>query len=380
MHLPLQGFTVLDIGTLTPGKYCTFLLADLGASVLRIERPVAVRESISDEDLVLNRNKRSMTLNLRHADGRAILYRLAKTADVVLESSRPGVAQRLEIDYERLSSINPGVVYCSLSGFGQDGPYRLLPAYDLMFLGMSGVLQALVGDRQAPMVPGLYLADTVSGLMATIGIVTALVPRQKSGEGCYLDLSMLDSTFSILAVSQGMQRDTAGGHENEVTGASPAYNVYQTSDQRYIVLGIGRPVSWEALCHELGRPDLITQQAATGQEREAVHRFLRDTFKTASAAAWIERLRACDIEISPVNTLDEAYADPQLVARGMVLNTSHPDAGDSRQIAGPLGSLNRGAPGEISPAPTVGQHTDEVLLELGYQAPDIAQMRTGGII
>jgi CoA:oxalate CoA-transferase len=208
MNPPLAGISVLDIGTLTPGKFCTAILADMGASVLRVERPAASR-TLVEEDLVLNRGKKSMTLDLRAAAGKEVLCRLAELNDVVLESYRPGVARRLGIDYDALKGRNPHLVYCSLSGFGQDGPCANRPGYDLQFVAASGLLSALAGAAKPPSVPGAYLSDAVSGLMAAVAISAALVRQQKTAAGCYIDLAMLDSVFSLLSVSHGILRPDA---------------------------------------------------------------------------------------------------------------------------------------------------------------------------
>lgn len=384
MAAPLQGISVLDVGTLTPGKYCTFLLADMGARVLRIERPPSVPGSITDEDLVLNRNKRSITLNLRDDAGKAVLDRLAKDADVLLEGYRPSTARRIGLTYEILKSLNPGLVYCSLSGFGQSGPYSERAAFDLIFLGLSGALRALVGSGGPLIVPGLYLADMVSGLMATIGIVSALVPQQKTGEGRYLDLAMLDSVFSILAVSQGVRRSSEG-EEGDAGGAasfgnSPCYDVYETCDDAHIVLGIGREASWKRLCETLDRPDLVEHQWAGEPKRTEVARFLEETFKTARADEWVERLEKLDIEICRLNSPREAFADRQIVAREMVTDTDHPLAGQVHLVSSPFNYGTDKVGSDTRPAPTVGQDTEEILRELDYGDAAIQRMKENGAI
>jgi crotonobetainyl-CoA:carnitine CoA-transferase CaiB-like acyl-CoA transferase len=382
MPSPLRGLEILDIGTLTPGKFCTFLLADLGASVLRIERPSGKPTPVSTEDLLLNRNKRSMTLNLREDAGREVLYRLAERADVVLESYRPGVAERIGIGYERLQELNGGLVYCSLSGFGQDGPHRLRPAYDLIFMGMSGFLQALVGAGKAPVVPRTYPADAVSGLVAGFGIAVALLERERTGRGVHLDLAMLDSVFSTLAISHGLERSDGEppGAEAEQEAESALYTAYETSDGRFIVLGAVRPASCQALFQELGRPELGDRAWSAGGKDAEVARFLNEEFKTATAEAWLERLAKLDIEIARVNTPAEAFVDSQLVSRGMVIETSHPAAGPLKQIGNPIrfaGETTREAP---APAPAMGQDTAEVLGELGYEPSQISNLREEGVV
>jgi alpha-methylacyl-CoA racemase len=378
MNPPLAGISVLDIGTLTPGKFCTAMLADMGASVLRVERPAASRD-LADEDLLFNRGKKLMTLDLRAEAGREILCRLAELNDVVFEGYRPGVTRRLGIDYEVLKDRNPRLVYCSLSGFGQDGPCANRPGYDLQFVAASGVLSAFAGAGNPPAVPGAYLSDAVSGLTATVAICAALVRQQKIGAGCYIDLAMLDSVFLLLSVSHGILRP---GHAREEANpaASPFYNIYETRDGRYLALGAIRPDSCKALCRELGRPELGERQPANAGERAELFAFLSQAFRRATAAEWVSRLAALDIEIAAVNTPQQAFTDPQLVARGLVVDAVHPRAGRFQRIGNPIGFKPERGEGQQTAAPTPGQNTEEVLRELGYASAAIARLREQGVI
>ena len=381
MKQPFQGIEILDLATLTPGKYCTYLLADLGASVLRVERPAASSSAISSEDLVLNRGKRSLTLNLRSDEGRELLYRLAERSDVVIESNRPGVAKRLGVDYERLKQQADRLIYCSLSGFGQDGPYSRRPAHDLIFMALSGALHALVGRHAPPFPPGLYLADAVSGLTAAFAISTALLHRERNGEGAYLDLAMFDSIFSLLATSHGLQRlsETSTVDEAE-TWSSPLYRVYETSDGRHLALAAIREASCRALFEALGREDLAAQAWSSGDAASRVEEFLERTFKSATASEWTERLAPLDIEIAPVLSPKEAFSNPQLAARHMLIETMHPEAGALREIGSPLRAWSRGRSDAPEPAPRVGADTDVVLQDLGLSESDTARLRDAGVV
>jgi crotonobetainyl-CoA:carnitine CoA-transferase CaiB-like acyl-CoA transferase len=376
VRAPLAGIEVLDLGTLTPGKYCTFLLADLGAKVLRVERPRDRSERLSDEDLLLNRGKRSLTLDLRDAAGRAVFARLAERADVVIEGSRPGVAERIGVDHARLAERNPRLVYCSLSGFGQDGPNRLRPAYDLIFMALSGALQATFGRDATPRPPGLYLADTCSGLMAAFAIAVALLARERDGEGRYLDLAMFDSVFSLLSTSHGVQR--AGHRPVEGVGA-PLYDVYEAADGRRIALGAIRPASCAALFEALGRPELAPR-AFSPDAAEEIATFLSGAFAGATGAEWSERLGALDIEIGEVRTPEEAFDDAQLAFRGMVLDVDHPQAGRLRQIGSPLRAGAAEPQEPPRPAPAIGADSDDVLRELGLSAAEISRLRDAGVV
>ncbi|MBW1681712.1 MAG: CoA transferase [Deltaproteobacteria bacterium] len=202
-NLPLGGIRVLDLGTMTPGKYCTHLLSDLGADVIRIERHFAASIQIDDEDLILNRNKRSIALNLSTDEAKQVFYKLAQSADVILESHRPGVTSRMGVDYETIKKTNPRIIYCSLSGFGQDGPYAHLPAFDVVFMAIGGLLGLTAEKGQPPRVPRIYVSDAASGLLAAVGILTALVARQRTGLGQFVDIAMLDGVLSVLSTVSG---------------------------------------------------------------------------------------------------------------------------------------------------------------------------------
>jgi crotonobetainyl-CoA:carnitine CoA-transferase CaiB-like acyl-CoA transferase len=375
MTLPLETINVLDMGTLTPGKYCTFLLGDLGAEVIRVERPAPRTPGsggLSDEDLILNRNKKSITLNLKVKEAKQVFYQLSQKADVILESYRPGVAKRMGVDYETIKNVNPQIIYCALSGYGQEGPYHQLPGFDIVFMAISGLLALVGGLNRPPIIPGLYLSDTATGLLATIGILTALLVRERTGKGQHLDISMLDGAFSWLALAYGNQYP--GQEPPVLMGPLPGYNVYQTKDGKYIALGIGRPQSWENLCQALDREDFIEYQWVMGEKREEIMSFLKRIFKTKSREEWLSQLQALDIEIGPVNTPLEAFFDPQILHRQMALEVNHPIKGKVRQVGIPIKFSE--TPGEIrGAAPLIGQDTQEALEGLGYTRKRIEQLR-----
>ena len=379
--LALEGIRILDLGTLTPGKYCTSLLADLGVDVIRVERPIpqdSQESQLSNEDLILNRNKRSITLNLRTEEAKQVFYQLSEKADVILEGYRPGVTKRMGIDYDTIRKINPRIIYCSLSGFGKDGPYSQLPAFDIVFMATSGLLSLIGGRHQPPIVPGLLLSDTAAGLFPTIGLLTALLSRERTGKGQFIDISMLDGAFSLLSISHGVQYPaTEASHKQEdpfLTGLLPGYNVYETKDAKYLALGIGRQQSWESLCQVIGREDYTGNQWETGEKGEEIRSFLKQTFKTKTRDEWLSQLRALDIEVGPVNTPEEAFADPQLLHRQMVLEVEHPTRGKTSQVGLPV-KLSE-TPAEVRrAAPLIGQDTEEILRELGYTQERIEGLR-----
>ncbi len=381
MGLALDGITVLDIGTLTPGKYCTFLLGDLGAEVIRIERPTPGDSPqsghLSDEDLILNRNKRSITLNLKTEEARQVFYQLLAKADVILESYRPGVTKRMGIDYDTIKQTHPRIVYCAISGYGQEGPYSQLPGFDLVFAAIGGLLSLIGGSQQPPPVPGVYLADTAAGMFSTVGILTALLARERTGRGQLVDISMLDAVVSWLSLGHGVQpadaRPDSKQDDPMASGQMPGYNTYRAGDARYLALGIGRQQSWESLCRVLKREDLIDHQAATGEKREEIVSFLEQTFLTRTREEWLELLRPLDIEVGPVNDPAEAFSDAQLLHRQMVLELDHPIRGKTRQVGLPV-KLSE-TPGAVrGVAPLIGQDTQEILKELGYAESGIEEL------
>ena len=379
--LPLEGIKILDLGTMTPGKYCTFILADLGAEVIRVERPVPRANSIDDEDLILNRNKRSLTLNLKEKQAKQIFLKLAQGADVILESQRPGSTARLGVDYESIREINPAIIYVSLSGFGQDGPYSQLPGFDMIFLALGGLLGLLGGKNNPPVVPGIWISDACSGLLAVVGILTALIARQNKGKGQYLDLAMLDSVLYLLATVSGFRKSSGEFAQEDMMNnpVSPGYNIYETADGKYLALGTFRPQSWRTLCQALDRSDLIDQQWAAGDKRVETISILQETFRTKNRDEWYQQLRDLDIEVAPVNSLREAFNNPQVLHRQMVMDVKHPIAGQIHQIGQPFKFSE--TPGQIKrPAPLIGQDTEAILMEMGYSEKNIGEFRAAEVI
>lgn len=379
--LPLEGIRVLDLGTMTPGKYCTFILADLGAEIIRVERPVSNSRSIDDEDLILNRNKRSLTLNLKEKQAKQIFHRLAQEANVIIESHRPGSTARLGVDYESIRKINPAIIYVSLSGFGQDGPYSQLPGFDMVFLAIGGLLGLLGGKNNPPVVPGIWVSDACSGLLAVVGILTALISHQNTGKGQYLDLAMLDSVLYLLATVSGFRKSSGEFAQEDMMDnpVSPGYNIYETADGKYLALGTFRPQSWRTLCQALDRSDLIDQQWAAGDKRAETISILQEAFRTKDRDEWYQQLRDLDIEVAPVNSLGETFDDPQVRHRQMVMDVEHPIAGQMRQIGQPFRFSE--TPERIKrPAPYIGQDTEAVLMEIGYSESEIRDFRAAEVI
>lgn len=394
--LPLDGVRVLDLSRLLPGGFCSLLLADFGADVLKVEdtgmgdyvRWAPPGYDGADESarsamfLALNRNKRSIRIDLKTDGGREVLLRLAREHDVLVESFRPGVLDRLGVGYDRLREENPGLVYCAITGFGQDGPHRDRSGHDLNYLALTGLLH-LTGDPDGPPVqPGGQIADLGGGaLMAAFGILAALRERDRSGEGQLVDVSMSDGALSWLAMvaarylADGIP-PTRGGEQ--LAGALICYRPYRCADGS-VALGALEPKFWAALCRGLEREDLIGRQfdppgSATQRELEAI-------FAGRTRAEWEAFAGEHDCCLAPVLGLDEALDSELVAARRMVVELDQPGvAGPVRQLGAPVKLSRTPAEPTRGPGPALGEHTDAVLAGLGYGADQIAALKAAGAV
>lgn len=388
----LQGIKVLDLTRLLPGAFCTQLLADYGADVLKIEQPgegdynrqfAPINKKESGSFLLLNRNKRSLTLNLKATEGRDIFIRLVREADVLVEGFRPGVMKRLGLDYEALRQHNHRLVYCSISGYGQDGPMAKASGHDLNYMAMTGALQLFGTPQSGPIVPGLSIADVGGGsLMAAFGIVAALNGRGRTGEGQFVDISMADGLVTWLcyhAADYLFSGVEPRGGERPFIGGAPCYNVYRCSDGRYISLGIIEDHFWHRFCDLIERPDLKAHQWPEGEEACRQHAAIAELFGAESRDTWVARLVGADIPASPVNTMAEAFAEPQLQHRQMLQHLEHPVEGRIPQLGFPI--KFSASPGAVRmPPPLLGQHNDAVLASLGYDQHAVTRLREQGVI
>ncbi len=375
----LGDVRVLDLSRQLPGPFCSMLLADLGADVVVVAAP---NDPMGVGIPLLGRNKRNLTLNLKDREGREIFDRLAVSADVVLEGFRPGVTVRLGIDYDTLRVRNPRLVYCSLSGYGQDGPYRDRVGHDINSLGYAGVLDLIGAAGGPPVIAGVQIADIGGGaLMAAVGILGALMARERTGRGQLVDVAMLDGSvawnvFHTLLYLVGGEVPERG--RTRLTGHHPCYAIYETRDGRHLTIGALEPHFWAALCRHFGREDFIETQYAEGAKREAMFAFFRDAFGRKTLAQWMTELGDKDVCIGPVNTLAEAFADPQVRHRRMAVEMDTP-AGRTTAIGLPI-KLSE-TPGALRTPPAgFGEHTDLILGELGYGTADIAALRARGVV
>ncbi len=378
-RLALAPLRLLDLSRQLPGPFCSAMLADLGMDVLVIASP---GDPFGTGIPFLGRNKRSMTLNLKSERGREIFLRLAAEADVVLEGFRPGVTQRLGIDYETLRQANPRLIYCAITGYGQDGPYRDRVGHDVNYLGYAGVLEFMGSAGGPPVIPGVQIADIGGGaLMAALGILAAVIARGQSGRGQMVDIAMLDGSVAwnayhtLLYLLSGQL--PARGRE-QLTGSYACYNVYETRDGRYVTVGAYEPHFWETLCRHFGREDFIAQQWSEGEARQEMIRFFRDAFREKTMAEWVAELGDEPICFGPVNRLDETFADPQVRHRKMVVEMPGP-AGPTLCLGTPL-KLSETPASLRTPPPVFGEHTGAVLRGLGYADAEIEQMRSAGVV
>jgi len=391
MMLALEGIRILDLSRLAPGPYCTMILADLGADVLKIEPPgsgIPFFAPPVEEDRwyaynAHDRNKRSMVLNLKTEEGRQIFHHLSEGADVVVEGFRPGAVKRLGVDYDTLKIKNPRIIYCSISGYGQREPYSHLPGHDPNYIAVTGALSLIGPKDNAPSLPPNLLADFAGGgLQAAVAILAALIVRARTGTGQYLDIAMLDGVMSLMA-SEMSQYFISGKvprrGETWNTGGEPWGGVYETKDGGYISVAAGEPHFRQNLCKALGCDDLIPDQNATGKKRVEIFRRFKKAFLLKKRDEWFDLLIKADVPAGPVNSLEEAVNNEHILHRRMVIEVEHPIFGTVRQV-GIIPTLSE-TPGQVRHLGVKpGEHTAEVLTSLGYTQEDMDRLRGKGVI
>lgn len=398
-HLPLAGVKVADFSRLLPGPWCAQLLADFGAEVIKVEQPgigdYARHNPPNYKDTSVyfnsvNTNKRAITLDLSSEEGREVAYRLFKTSDVVLESFRPGVTGKLKIDYAAAKAVNPGLVYCSISGYGQDGPLARVPGHDLVIQSMTGLMGMDLEREPLPSVPGFQSADYAAAAMAAIGVLAALTRRKDSGEGCYLDLSMFDSLMymSNIVLTGGMSR--LAGQDGlpmlEAFGGNPRYNTYQCKDGKPVAVSLLEAHNWAQFCRVIGRDDLIFEDEGfedrhsdhgerAGLFREAIEAYCKSHDRAVMLAVMEEH----QIPISAINAPDEALAEPVVAARGNIEYYDHPTEGRVPHLVSPFARAGLTRAGRTA-APDLGADNDSVLADLGYTADERETLKKAGVV
>jgi len=397
MQRPLEGIRVLDLTNVLAGPFCCHQLAHMGAEVIKVEAPGRgdlARQLGADPELskknmgisflAQNAGKKSVTLNLKHPEGKKLLKQLVETADVLVENFRPGVMNRLELGYDVLREVNPKLIYCAISGFGQDGPWLHRPAYDQIIQGASG-LMSITGDTQsAPLRAGYPIADTIGGLTAALAISGALNAPQR---GTFIDVSMLEATIATMgwAVSNyliGGIEPTANGNENLTSAPS---GTFETADNP-LNIAANKDEQWEALAHHLGREELLTRpEYATREDRKANRAALKadleKTLRTRPARNWARELNEIGVPAGAVFSVPEILAHPQIADRGMLATFSDtPDVGRDITIVRTGYKIDGAAPDVSTPPPGLGQHNDEIYRSLGIDDESLAKLKKEGTL
>ena len=375
---PLTGIRVLDLSRVLAGPYCTMVLGDLGADVIKVESPNGdetrswgppFTEGESAYYLCVNRNKRSIVLDFKTDDGRRIIHELIKRSDVLVENFRPGTLSRFSLDFESASAINPSLIYCSITGFGQTGPLRDKPGYDFMIQAMGGLMSITGEPDGEPMKVGVAVADLFAGQNAVIAILAALQARAQTGKGQHIDISLFDSQVAMLAnvasnylVSENLPKRYGNAHANIVP-----YQSFQASDA-WFVLAVGNDRQFEKLCEVIGKWELVNNPRFRLNSERVKHRnelisILKPIFLTKATSEWLAMLEAEDIPCGPINTLDKVFSLPQVEAREMLVHMEHSEIGDLRLIGSPL-KFSDTPVGYRLPPPKLGEHTEEILKEL----------------
>jgi formyl-CoA transferase/CoA:oxalate CoA-transferase len=395
MAKALEGIKVLDLSRALAGPYCTMMLADMGAEVIKIEMPGRGDDSrswgppfVEGESAYfqsINRNKKSITLNMKSDKSTEIVHKLIKQSDVLVENFRPGAMERLGLGYEQVKAMNPRIIYCSISGFGQDGPYRMLPGFDQVLQGMGG-LMSITGELGGPPIKvGVAIADISGGMFASNGILVALYNREKTGKGQMVDVSLLDSQVAWLTYRAGAY--FASGEVPQPMGSGhPVIVPYQAFKAKdvFINIAVGNDQLWERFCKAVSLENVMNDpkfatNAKRVENREEIVKIISDLIVTKDGEEWLKILTDAGIPCGPIYTVDKIFADPQVLHREMVKELDHPKAGKVKVTGIPIKLSD--TPGEVETAPPVlGQHTQEVLTELGYNDKDLEKLKQEKVI
>ena len=391
----LEGVKVLDLTQIMAGPYCTMMLADMGADVVKVEKPNGgddtrrmgppFIEGESAAFLGINRNKRSIVVDLRSDEGREIVLDMARQYDVLVQNFRPGSLERMGLGYEQVRELNPAMVYCTISGFGVTGPYATRGGFDLVTQGMSGLMSVTGHPDSPPTKVGVPLCDLNAGMFAAIGILTAYINRLKTGEGQHVDTSLLEGGIAYTFWESAMYFATGEvpGPKGSAHRLTAPYQAFETSDG-YVNIGAANQANWERLCTAIERDELVSDPRFTRpsdrmNNLDALISTLEQTFSQRSSEYWLNRLEDAGVPAGPIYDIRQVYEDPQARAREMIVETDHPVAGRTSNIGIPI-KLS-GTPGRFRrPAPTLGQHTNEVLKQLGRSDDEIAALRSREVV
>jgi crotonobetainyl-CoA:carnitine CoA-transferase CaiB-like acyl-CoA transferase len=389
--LPLNDFFVIDLTAHRAGPTAVRQLADWGAEVIKVEPPgeqVDATGSRRDgpDFQNLHRNKRSMTLNLKSKEGLEIFFKLAGRADVIVENYKSDVKHRLGVDYEAVKKINPRIVYGSISGFGQDGPYAGRPGVDQIAQGMGGLMSVTGHPGQGPVRVGIAINDTSAGLLLSYGIVLALLARERTGEGQWVQTSLLEAQIYMLdfQAARYLMKGEVAGQEGNFHPTSPGTGMFQTADG-YINIAASGDNLWRRFCEAAGASDLLDDPefktvVARARNRSALIAHLDEIMRRHPSAHWVELLNKAGVPCGPINTIDQTFADPQVQHLGIAKPVSHPKLGPQKVVGQPIHMSAYPQPDELRPTPDQGQHTDAVLRDLGYDGDAIAGLRERGAV
>jgi crotonobetainyl-CoA:carnitine CoA-transferase CaiB-like acyl-CoA transferase len=384
----LDGVRVLDLSRLMPGPLCTMILGDLGADVIKVEQPEIgdyarlAPPLIGDTGaafLMLNRNKRSITLNLKKREAREVLFKLAERSDIFVESYQPGVAERLGVAYPGIRGINERIIYCSISGYGQTGPYRNLVGHDLAYTSYSGTIGATGLKGDPPVIPVVQISDLQSAIYAAMAITAALYGREKTGKGEFIDISLMDTAVASMVLPLSFYY---GGMPTErealyLSGAAPFYNVYETADRRYISIAALEQKFWIELCKTLGLEEYQGQQLAGQEKSEEIRNALAKIFRERKRDDWVRILNGQGVPCAPVYDINEVPADPQVKARNMIVDLETQAFGKLHQLATPVQMTENPLTMRLPP-PKLGEHTRQILQEIGYSPKDAERLAATG--
>jgi CoA:oxalate CoA-transferase len=391
----LEEIVVLDLTRVLAGPYAAMVLADFGANVIKIEPPVVGDDSrafgpfVGKESVYfmsLNRGKRSLTLNLKEPEGVSLFKELVKKADVVLENYRPGTMEKLGIGYEELRKINPGIVYAACSGFGHSGPYSTKPAYDVIVQGMGGIMSITGQENGEPTRVGASVGDITAGLFTVIGIMMGLYQCELTGVGQKVDVAMLDCQVAILenAIARYL---VSGSVPQPIGNRHPSITPFEAfkACDGYVIIAVGNDKLWAEFCKLIERPDLVSDPRFINNPSRTAHQkdlkaILDKVFLTKTVAQWLEELDKAGIPCGPINSVDQVMADPQVLARNMIVETNHPVAGPIKMAGIPI-KLSE-TPGSVDiPAPLLGQHTDEILKQFLFMSDEeISRLKQAAVL
>jgi len=393
MKKALENIRVLDFTRVLAGPFCTMMLADLGAEVIKVERPQEGDDARSFGPFVgkesayfmsINRNKKSICLNLKNKEAIAVVKRMIPKIDVVVENFRPGVMDKLGLGYQELRKLNPGLIYATSSGFGSTGPYSQLPAYDLILQGMGGIMSITGEDADHPIKVGSSIADIFAGVFCAIGILAALNHREKTGEGQMVDVSMLDCQVAILenAISRYF---VSGENPVPIGNRHPSIAPFATlhTASGFLNIAVGNDSLWEKFCQLIGKPELMkdprfVDNDSRNRNWESLKPILEDVLRKETKESWIERLQAAGVPCGPINTIADVVKDPQVLHREMIVEIEHPVAGKLKMPGCPI-KLSETPASVEKPSPTLGQHQEEILCGfLGLDRAEFERLKNSG--